>query len=77
MKAKLAAALAVVALLAAACNNSKDKSADKAAGATKEVDSAVALSMKAPADLKVGMIVSNAGPGKDVAELAGGAYVAE
>lgn len=76
MRARLFAAVAIVAIVASGCSDDKDKP-ESGAPSVKEIDSAIALSTSAPAGAKVGLILSTAGPGKDVRELAAGAYVAE
>lgn len=65
----------VLALAGTACS---DKGKDDAGeAAVKEIQPAVELKTTAPEGLKIGLVLANAGPGKDVAELAAGAYVAE
>jgi ABC-type branched-subunit amino acid transport system substrate-binding protein len=76
MRRRLIATACALALFGAACSKSHP-SASKNAPKANEVEPAVALATTAPPGLKVGMIISNAGPGKDVTELASGAYVAE
>ncbi len=72
-----AAALCITALTGAACsNNKKDAAAPRPHGGT-TVSAAPALAIKTSvSDAKVGLIVSSAGPGADVKDLAAGAYVA-
>jgi ABC-type branched-subunit amino acid transport system substrate-binding protein len=76
MRKTLIAILTVAALAGAACSKDHTSAAKKNA-AVAEVEPKVALASAAPAGTKVGMIVSTAGPGKDVNELSTGAYVAE
>jgi hypothetical protein len=76
MSRRLISVVALLVLATAACSGGgKNKSAN--AKAVREIDAPVALTSTAPEGLKVGLLVANAGAGKDVAELAAGAYVAE
>lgn len=77
VKRALAATICGITLFSAACNKTDHSAAKKPAAPTSNAEPAIALTTSAPAGLKVGMIVSTAGPGKDVTELAAGAYVAE
>jgi len=77
MQTKRLFATVVCASVIATAACSKDHKRSASTPAVREVEPAVALRTSAPSGTKLGLIVSTAGAGKDVAELAAGAYVAE
>jgi ABC-type branched-subunit amino acid transport system substrate-binding protein len=69
------AAVVVLTVLTAACSKGGDKSAQRPAS-TKSAAPPISLAAGEARGTKIGLVVSSAGPGADVRDLAGGAYVA-
>ncbi|HZN14044.1 MAG TPA: ABC transporter substrate-binding protein [Acidimicrobiales bacterium] len=68
-------AAVVMAIVSAACSKGGDKSA-KGSAAIKSAAPDISLASGAGHGIKIGLVVSGSGPGADVRDLAGGAYVA-